>query len=56
VSTSTISEAVVGHFDELSKNTIEAHLSAVRRKAKLLGGILPIKNKRGFGYLVEQPQ
>jgi DNA-binding response OmpR family regulator len=56
VSTSTISEAVVGHFDELSKNTIEAHLSAVRRKAKLLGGTLPIKNKRGFGYLVEQPQ
>jgi len=54
VTTSQISEAVVGHFDELSKNSIEAHLSSVRRKTKLLGGILPIKNKRGFGYLVEQ--
>jgi len=53
VSTSTISEAVVGHFDEISKNSIEAHLSSVRRKTKLLGGILPIKNKRGFGYFIE---
>lgn len=54
VSTSKISEAVVGHFDELSKNSIEAHLSSVRRKTKLCGGVLPIKNKRGFGYLIEQ--
>lgn len=54
VSTSKISEAVVGHFDELSKNSIEAHLSSVRRKTKLIGGVLPIKNKRGFGYLIEQ--
>lgn len=53
VSTSTIIEAVVGHFDELSKNSIEAHLSSVRRKTKQLGGILPIKNKRGFGYFIE---
>ncbi|WP_028868189.1 response regulator transcription factor [Psychromonas arctica] len=56
VSTSKISEAVVGHFDELSKNSIEAHLSSVRRKTKLLGGVLPIKNKRGFGYLLEQTE
>jgi len=56
VSTSKISEAVVGHFDELSKNSIEAHLSSVRRKTKLLGGVLPIKNKRGFGYLLEQAE
>lgn len=47
-----ISEAVVGSFDNLSKNTIEAHLSSVRKKAKLLGGTLPVKNKRGFGYYV----
>ncbi|TEW54691.1 response regulator transcription factor [Psychromonas sp. RZ22] len=53
VSTSQISEAVVGHFDELSKNCIEAHLSSVRRKSKQLGGLLPIKNKRGFGYMIE---
>lgn len=54
ISTTQISESVVGHFDELSKNTIEAHLSSVRRKVKQLGGTLPIKNKRGFGYLMEQ--
>lgn len=53
ISTSQISEAVVGYFDELSKNSIEAHLSSVRRKIKLLQGVLPIKNKRGFGYLLE---
>ena len=53
VTTSKISEAVVGHFDELSKNSIEAHLSSVRRKVKQVGGILPIKNKRGFGYIIE---
>lgn len=47
-----ISEAVVGSYDLLSKNTIEAHLSAIRKKAKLLGGNLPVKNKRGFGYFV----
>lgn len=56
VSTSKISEAVVGDFDALSKNSIEAHLSSVRKKTKFLGGILPIKNKRGFGYLVEIQQ
>lgn len=54
VSTNKISEAVVGHFDELSKNSIEAHISSVRKKAKHAGGVLPIKNKRGFGYIIEQ--
>tara|TARA_R110001583_G_scaffold69129_1_gene196158 strand:+ start:9764 stop:10438 length:675 start_codon:yes stop_codon:yes gene_type:complete len=48
-----ISEAIVGSFNHLSKNTIEAHLSAVRKKVKLVGSTLPIKNKRGFGYFVE---
>jgi DNA-binding response OmpR family regulator len=48
-----ISEAVVGNFDHLSKNTIESHLSAVRKKARAEGGVLPIKNKRGFGYVAQ---
>lgn len=46
-----ISEAVVGSFAFLSKNTIEAHLSSVRRKVRAVDGVLPIKNKRGFGYI-----
>ncbi|MEM5550215.1 response regulator transcription factor [Pseudoalteromonas neustonica] len=49
-----ISEAVVGQFDMLSKNALEAHISAVRKKVRLLGGELPIKNKRGFGYVASE--
>lgn len=49
-----ISEAVVGQFDMLSKNALEAHISAVRKKVRQLGGELPIKNKRGFGYVASQ--
>ena len=45
-----ISEAVVGCFDHLSKNTLEAHLSTIRKKVKQVGAQMPIKNKRGFGY------
>lgn len=51
-----ISEAIVGSFNQLSKNTIEAHISTVRKKVKQAGTILPIKNKRGFGYFVESEQ
>lgn len=54
VNVEMISEAVVGAFDYLSKNTIESHLSSVRKKAKAVGGVLPVKNKRGFGYFVEE--
>ncbi len=53
VSLERISDAVVGEFDYMSKNTIESHLSSVRRKVRQMGGVLPIKNKRGFGYIVE---
>lgn len=53
VNVERISEAVVGSFDHLSKNTIESHLSSVRKKARAEGGILPIKNKRGFGYIAQ---
>ncbi|MFM2481972.1 response regulator transcription factor [Celerinatantimonas sp. YJH-8] len=54
VSTEMISEAVVGNFDHLSKNAIEAHLSSIRRKVRAVDGNLPIKHKRGFGYMVSQ--
>lgn len=53
VNVERISEAVVGNFDHLSKNTIESHLSSVRKKARAAGGVLPIKNKRGFGYIAQ---
>ncbi len=54
ITTENISNYVVGSFDSLSKNTIESHLSSVRKKVKVLGGELPIKNKRGFGYYLEK--
>jgi len=46
-----ISEAVVGQFDMLSKNALEAHISTIRKKVRQIDGELPIKNKRGFGYV-----
>lgn len=54
MTTENISNYVVGSFDSLSKNTIESHLSSIRKKVKILGGELPIKNKRGFGYYLEK--
>ncbi|MEJ2764633.1 response regulator transcription factor [Photobacterium sp. MCCC 1A19761] len=54
VNVEQISEAVVGNFDFLSKNTIEAHISAIRRKVRAFNGILPVKNKRGFGYVAQR--
>ncbi|WP_105901000.1 response regulator transcription factor [Vibrio gangliei] len=56
VNVEMISESVVGTFDYLSKNTIESHLSSVRKKARAIGGTLPVKNKRGFGYFVEEAE
>jgi DNA-binding response OmpR family regulator len=50
VTAEQISEYLVGHYDAVAKNSIEAHLSSIRRKVKAKGGKLPIKNKRGFGY------
>ncbi|MCG6233779.1 response regulator transcription factor [Vibrio furnissii] len=54
MSVEQISEAVVGHFDYVAKNTIEAHLSAIRKKVRDAGGTLPVKNKRGFGYVAQK--
>ncbi|CAM2846164.1 response regulator transcription factor [Vibrio mytili] len=52
VTVEMISESVVGSFDHLSKNAIEAHLSSIRKKVRQYGGQLPIRNKRGFGYMI----
>ncbi len=49
-----LSESIAGNYDSISKNAIEVHLSCVRRKVRELGGELPVKNKRGFGYIVTE--
>ena len=41
-----------GSYDHISKNAIEAHLSSARKKVRACGATLPIKSKRGFGYVV----
>ena len=48
-----LSTYMAGQYDAMSKNTIEAHLSAARKKIRLMGYQLPIKTKRGFGYFIE---
>ncbi|PSX12274.1 response regulator transcription factor [Photobacterium angustum] len=50
---SMISDNITNNFDYISKNTIEVHISTMRKKAKNIEAVLPIKNKRGFGYYVE---
>ena len=55
MSTSMISDNIANNFDSISKNTIEAHISTIRKKIKLkmIDATFPIKNKRGFGYYIE---
>lgn len=53
ISPEKLSEYLAGQYDAVAKNSIEAHLSTVRKKTRVLGCDLPIKTKRGFGYFVE---
>ena len=54
VTVEKLSTYLSGNYDSVSKNAIEAHLSSARKKFKLSGYELPIKTKRGFGYVVEK--
>ena len=53
ISPERLSEYLVGDYDSISKNSLEAHISSLRKKITSLGFECPIKNKRGFGYFVE---
>lgn len=53
VSLEKISNSVVGNFDFLSRNSIEVHMSSIRRKVRALNLTLPVKTKRGFGYIAQ---
>ncbi|BFT31166.1 response regulator transcription factor [Alteromonas sp. D210916BOD_24] len=55
VTSEKLSEFIAGSFDHISKNAIEAHLSSARKKVREFGATLPIKSKRGFGYMVTGP-
>ena len=54
VSIEKMSEFIVGRYDAIAKNSLEAHLSSIRKKVKHLNKQLPIKNKRGFGYIATE--
>jgi DNA-binding response OmpR family regulator len=54
ISPEKLSEYLAGQYDAVAKNSIEVHLSSARKKVKSLGYELPIKNKRGFGYVIER--
>lgn len=54
VSIEKMSEFIVGRYDAISKNSLEAHLSSIRKKVKHLAEPLPVKNKRGFGYIAAE--
>lgn len=51
VSVEKMSEYIVGRYDAIAKNSLEAHLSSIRKKVKPFATPLPVKNKRGFGYI-----
>lgn len=51
-----LSEYIAGQYDAISKNSLEAHLSSARKKIRTMGYELPIKTKRGFGYIAEGMQ
>ena len=55
INTSMISDNIANNFNYISKNTIEAHISTIRKKikSKSINTIFPLKNKRGFGYYIE---
>lgn len=41
--------------DDINRNTLEAHISSLRKKLKQAGSDDLIKTKRGFGYYIEKP-
>lgn len=44
--------AIAGNFDYVSKNTIYVHISSIRKKIRSHEGELPLKQKRGLGYIL----
>ncbi len=54
VSAEKMGEYIVGKYDAINKNSLEAHISSIRKKLKPLLVTFPVKNKRGFGYIATQ--
>lgn len=53
VSHEKIIQELYGYDANLTRNSIEVHISALRRKLKALGAPPILKTRRGFGYFME---
>ena len=53
ISYSNLENYLYDHNEIVTRNAIEAHVSATRRKLKQACGEAMIKTRRGFGYLIE---
>lgn len=51
---SLLEEDVYGSDDEISSNTVEAHISRLRRKLSDAGSTVAIHSIRGVGYLLKR--
>ena len=51
VSAEKMGEYIVDKYDAINKNSLEAHISSIRKKLKQFPAVFPVKNKRGFGYV-----
>jgi len=49
-----LEEAVYGFIDDIQSNTLDAHISRLRRKLAAVGAGLEIHPVRGIGYLMKQ--
>lgn len=50
----TLEEAVYGYDDEIASNTLDAHISRLRRKLEGAGAGVEIHAIRGVGYLLKE--
>lgn len=54
VSRQALEDAVYGFDDEIQSNTLDAHISRLRRKLAAAGAGLEVHPVRGIGYLLKQ--
>ena len=54
VARATLEEAVFGFDDEIASNTLDAHISRLRRRLADAGASVEIHAIRGIGYLIRQ--
>lgn len=50
----TLEDAVYGYDDEIASNTLDAHISRLRRKLEAAGAGVEIHAIRGVGYLLKE--